>query len=227
MEGEKEYREEKEKLAAATEREEMILEKKRMKQAERQRRKEEEGKEEEAVKLKVHILEENEENENSSISSSSSSPLQSPVKSPLKRMKRRIRTGVLCDGVRVTQRNSQLENYRLSFSDLPDSLQKELTKMKMFLTRRRLGPQPSTHCERHGEQIRRAHTRYLRLARENEWEYKVEDLKSLSMLFPSMKESAADAFDYLQYLTVERHLGKLRIAHHEKLHSCCKVYVRR
>ena len=60
MEREKEYREEKEKLAAATEREEMILEKKRMKQAERQRRKEEEGKEEEAVKLKVHILEENE-----------------------------------------------------------------------------------------------------------------------------------------------------------------------
>ena len=119
----------------------MILEKKRMKQAERQRRKEEEGKEEEE-KLKVHILEENEENENRSISSSSSSPLQSPVKKrTLKRMKRRIRTGVLCDGVRVTQRNSQLENYRLSFSDLPDSLQKELTKMKTFLTRRRLGPQ--------------------------------------------------------------------------------------
>ena len=205
MEREKEYREEKEKLAAATEREEMILEKKRMKQAERQRRKEEEGKEEEAVKLKVHILEENEENENSSISSSSSSPLQSPVKKrTLKRMKRRIRTGVLCDGVRVTQRNSQLENYRLSYSDLPDSLQKELTKMKTFLTRRRLGPQEApianVTANKYEEHIRGICGWLVK-----EKEYKVEDLKSLSMLFPSMKASAADVtFDYLQYLTVER-----------------------
>ena len=40
--------------------------------------------------------------------SSTSLPLQSPVKKrTLKRMKRRMRTGLICDGVRVTQRNSQ------------------------------------------------------------------------------------------------------------------------
>lgn len=207
MEREKQKREEKEKLAAAAMREEMILEKKRMKEAERQQRKEEER--EEAVKLKVHILKENDENENSSsnsaLTSPSSSSLESPVKKrTLKRMKRRMRTGVICDGVRVTQRNSQLENYRLSFSDLPDSLQKELTKMKTFLTRRRLGPQEApiaiVTANKYEEHIRGICGWLVK-----EKEYKVKDLKSLSVLFPSMKANAADVtFDYLQYLTVER-----------------------
>jgi len=206
MEREKQKREEKEKLAAAAMREEMILEKKRMKEAERQQRKEEER--EEAVKLKVHILKENDENENSSSNSALTSPsssLESPVKKrTLKRMKRRMRTGVICDGVRVTQRNSQLENYRLSFSDLPDSLQKELTKMKTFLTRRRLGPQEApiaiVTANKYEEHIRGICGWLVK-----EKEYKVKDLKSLSVLFPSMKANAADVtFDYLQYLTVER-----------------------
>ena len=186
-------------------REKVIREKKRTRQAEQQRRKEE------AV-LKVPILEEKKDDltiekikEEEEVVSSTSLPLQSPVKKrTLKRMKRRMRTGLICDGVRVTQRNSQLENYRLSFSDLPDSLQKELTKMKTFLTRRRLGPQEApianVTANKYEEHIRGICGWLIK-----EKEYKVKDLKSLSVLFPSMKANAADlTFDYLQYLTVER-----------------------
>ena len=167
---------------------EVIREKKRTRQAEQQRRKEE------AV-LKVPILEEKKDDltiekikEEEEVVSSTSLPLQSPVKKrTLKRMKRRMRTGLICDGVRVTQRNSQLENYRLSFSDLPDSLQKELTKMKTFLTRRRLGPQEApianVTANKYEEHIRGICGWLIK-----EKEYKVKDLKSLSVLFPSMKE---------------------------------------
>ena len=89
--------------------------------------------------------------------------------------------------------------------------------MKMLLTRRRLGPR-STHCERHGEQIRRAHTRYLRLARERE-KYKVEDLKSLSC-FSEHEQAPKDVtFDYLQYLTVERGISANYELLIQKLHS--------
>lgn len=205
MQKEKERREEEEKVAAAAMREKVIREKKRTRQAEQQRRKEE------AV-LKVPILEEKKDDltiekikEEEEVVSSTSLPLQSPVKKrTLKRMKRRMRTGLICDGVRVTQRNSQLENYRLSFSDLPDSLQKELTKMKTFLTRRRLGPQEApianVTANKYEEHIRGICGWLIK-----EKEYKVKDLKSLSVLFPSMKANAADlTFDYLQYLTVER-----------------------
>ena len=183
MRKEKERREEEEKVAAAAMREKVIREKKRTRQAEQQRRKEE------AV-LKVPILEEKKDDltiekikEEEEVVSSTSLPLQSPVKKrTLKRMKRRMRTGLICDGVRVTQRNSQLENYRLSFSDLPDSLQKELTKMKTFLTRRRLGPQEApianVTANKYEEHIRGICGWLIK-----EKEYKVKDLKSLSCFF--------------------------------------------
>jgi len=128
----------------------------------------------------------------------------STTKRTLKRMKRKMRTGLICDGVRVTQRNSQLENYRLSFSQLPDSLQKELIKLRVFLTRRRLGPQESPIATVTANKYEE-HLRGILGWLVKEKEYKVEDLSSLQILFPNSKANAADVtFDYLQYLTVER-----------------------
>ena len=227
MDREKEYREEKEKLAASTKREEMILEKKRMKQAERQRRKEEEGKEEEAVKLKVHILEENEENKNSSISSSSSSPLQSPVKNT------KTNETENTHGSSVRRRTSDAKKLAAG------KLSSELFRSPRLVTKRThenenvphsttTWASGSTNCKRHGEQIRRAHTRYLRLARERE---RIQSRRfEIALDAFSEHESKRRGRD-VRLLAIshrrKRHLGKLRIAHHEKLHSYCKVYVRR